>query len=79
MWRADGGLDCAALEAPAALGAPRLKMSIGAFGPDSPRALPLLKDLIGTGGIELLIENDQTAAAGTLATLRSLAAGGPTT
>lgn len=74
LWRADGSLDRQslerALEAAAMLGARQLKMSIGGFGAGSPAALPLLGERVDATGIELLIENDQTAAAGTLPALQ---------
>jgi sugar phosphate isomerase/epimerase len=74
LWRHDGAFDRAAFDAALAaaslLGAPRLKMSIGGFGAESARTLPLLRDQLGAAGIELLIENDQTTAAGTLAALQ---------
>ena len=74
LWRTDGTLDRQsldrALEAAAMLGAPRLKMSIGGFDARSPSTLPALEDRLRASGIELLIENDQTAAAGTLPALQ---------
>lgn len=73
LWRADGSLDRPALdralEAAATLGAPRLKMSIGGFGANSPGTVPALKERVAASGIELLIENDQTPSAGTLGAL----------
>jgi sugar phosphate isomerase/epimerase len=60
----------AALATAAVLGAPRLKMSIGGFGAESARTLPLLREQLGAAGIELLIENDQTVRAGTLPALQ---------
>lgn len=74
LCRADGALDRPALdkalEAAAMLGAPRLKMSIGGFHAGSTAALPALQERLRATGIELLIENDQTPAAGTLPALR---------
>jgi sugar phosphate isomerase/epimerase len=74
LWRDDGALDGAALdralEAAALLGAARLKMSIGGFGASSLPTMPALQQRLGRGGVELVIENDQTAAAGSLAALR---------
>lgn len=74
LWRPDGTLDRAALDralqAAALLGAPRLKMSIGGFDARSPATLPALQERLGATGIELLIENDQTAGAGTLPALQ---------
>ncbi len=82
LWREDGALDRAALdhaiEAASVLGAPRLKMSIGAFGAKSAPTLPGLAERLAAARVELLIENDQTAAAGTLPALQrffTLAAG----
>lgn len=73
LFAADGALDEAALANALAfcltLGAPRLKMAIGGFGPASHDALPLLRDRLQAGNIELLIENDQTPAAGSLAAM----------
>jgi sugar phosphate isomerase/epimerase len=70
-----GGLDAMALQrglvATRALGAPRLKMSIGGFRADSAAQLPQLAQAVGASGIELVIENDQTVAAGTLGALQS--------
>lgn len=86
LWRADGALDMAALEralqAARALGAPRLKMSIGAFGRGSAEGFPALAQALRASGLELVIENDQTVAAGTLGALlsffdRAAAAGVP--
>jgi sugar phosphate isomerase/epimerase len=74
LWREGGLLDSAALDraliAAQTLGAPRLKMSIGAFGARSLPTLPLLKQRLDASAVELLIENDQTAAAGSLAALQ---------
>jgi len=74
LWRADGSLDDAALagalQAAATLGAPRLKMSIGGFGAQSSRSLAVLEHRLADSGVELLIENDQTAGAGTLDALQ---------
>jgi sugar phosphate isomerase/epimerase len=73
LWREDGGLDAealdAALRAAGALGAGRLKMSIGGFGANSVGTFPALLQRIGAGPVELVIENDQTAGAGTLGAL----------
>ena len=75
LWQADGALDTAALEralhAARQLGAPRLKMSIGGFGRDSAGGVSTLAQALRSAGIELVIENDQTVAAGTLAPLQS--------
>lgn len=74
LW-ADGALDTGALDralqAARALGAPRLKMSIGGFGPASAGSLDALARTLRAGGLELVIENDQTVAAGTIAALRA--------
>jgi sugar phosphate isomerase/epimerase len=74
LWLEDGALDGAALdralEATALLGAARLKMSIGSFGANSLPTLQTLQQRLERSGIELVIENDQTAAAGSLAALR---------
>jgi len=75
LWTVDGALDAAALErglaAARALGAPRLKMSIGGFGRDSIATFAQLARALEGSGIELVIENDQTVAAGTLPALLS--------
>jgi sugar phosphate isomerase/epimerase len=74
LWRADAALDTAALaraiEATKTLGAARLKMSIGGFsqaphGTLAPLRMPLLQ-----AAVELVIENDQTPGAGTLAAMQ---------
>jgi sugar phosphate isomerase/epimerase len=74
LWNAEGELDRAALaralEATARLRAARLKMSIGGFSPASAATLPALKQDLSGQGVELLIENDQTAQAGTLLALQ---------
>lgn len=70
LWRDDGALDVAALErgleAAALLKAPRLKMAIGGFSRASVDSLPKLQQHLLAASVELLIENDQTANAGTL-------------
>jgi sugar phosphate isomerase/epimerase len=75
LWVAQGSLDVAALERglerARTLGAPRLKMSIGGFGRDSAATLAQLARALEGRGIELVIENDQTVAAGTLPALQS--------
>ena len=75
LWCADGALDGAALaralDAAQALGAPRLKMSIGGFGRGSAAGFAPLAQALAGRGIELLIENDQTVAAGTIAPLQA--------
>ncbi len=74
LWRADGALDIAALEralsASQTLGATRLKMSIGGFVAASQASLAEVQQRLLASAIELLIENDQTAAAGTLPALQ---------
>jgi sugar phosphate isomerase/epimerase len=74
LWRADGGFDRAALdrglEAATLLGAARLKMSIGGFTAGSLATLPALQERLSRNAVELVIENDQTAAAGSLAAMR---------
>lgn len=74
LWAADGSLDRAALQhaldAAQTLGAPRLKMAIGGFGASSHASLLSLRDCLQAASIELVIENDQTPAAGTLPALQ---------
>jgi sugar phosphate isomerase/epimerase len=74
LWAADGTLDASALDralaAAQALGAPRLKMAIGGFGAASHQTFAALQDRLQAAGTELVIENDQTPAAGTLAALQ---------
>ena len=75
LWAADGVLDTAALlhtcDTAEALGAARIKMSIGGFDPRSAADLPRLQRLLqNRAGCELLIENDQSASAGSLGALR---------
>jgi sugar phosphate isomerase/epimerase len=73
LWTAAGALDAAALQRALAaarmLGAPRLKMSIGGFGAASAASFRQLAGALEGSGVELVIENDQTAAAGTLPAL----------
>jgi sugar phosphate isomerase/epimerase len=75
LWRADGSLDDVALDRalPAAqtLGASRLKMAIGNFGAESVNTLAALKQRLASSPVELVIENDQTPAAGSLAALQA--------
>src|SRR5512140_1487757 len=70
LWRDDGLLDSAALDRALAtaqtLGAPRLKMAIGHYGASSLPTLTQLKQRLAASPVELVIENDQTAAAGSL-------------
>lgn len=74
LWSADGMLDCDGLERALAaahtLGAARLKMAIGGFGPASHGTLTALQDRLQAAQTELVIENDQTPGAGTLAALQ---------
>lgn len=74
LWNADGTLNTAALdnalEASHALGAPRLKMAIGGFNAASSPTLTALQDRLQAAKVELVIENDQTPAAGTLPALQ---------
>jgi sugar phosphate isomerase/epimerase len=73
LWAADGTPDFAAVQravdAARLLGAPRLKMSIGDFRGARPGDFRRLAEAVA--GVELLIENDQTAGAGTLDALRA--------
>ena len=75
LWTADGELNVPALElaltASQTLEAPRLKMAIGGFGADSYHTLDDLQARLLAADIELLIENDQTPAAGTLSALQN--------
>lgn len=75
LWAGDGALDGGALErglaAAATLGARRLKMSIGGFAAASERDFALLARTLQERGTELVIENDQTVAAGTLPALQA--------
>lgn len=77
LWTAQGQLDEAALErglrAAQVLRAPRLKMAIGGFGAASHPSLARLKVLLSAvdPSVELVIENDQTATAGTLPVLQA--------
>ena len=74
LWAADGTLDAPALNralaAAQALGAPRLKMATGGFGPASHGSFAALQDRLQAANTELVIENDQTPAAGTLVALQ---------
>ncbi|MBV7543208.1 sugar phosphate isomerase/epimerase [Acidovorax sp. sic0104] len=76
LWTHDGLLDEAALRrgihASQELHAPRLKMSIGGFGGPSHASLQQLKALLAAAPqVELVIENDQTTTAGTLAAMQA--------
>jgi sugar phosphate isomerase/epimerase len=74
LWAEDGTLDMPALNSALAaaktLGAPRLKMAIGGFDSTSHATFATLQERLTAAGIELVIENDQTPAAGTLAALQ---------
>ena len=75
LWTPQGQLDEAALarglHAAQVLRAPRLKMSIGGFGAASHASLQRLKSMLQAAPqVELVIENDQTAKAGTLAAMQ---------
>lgn len=79
LWREDGELDeralMSALTATRLLGADRLKMSIGGFGPASvsswSRLAAALQAPPGESAPALLIENDQTPEAGSLPALQA--------
>lgn len=75
LWAANGTLAAAALQravdAARTLAAPRLKMSIGGFGAASTGSFGQLAAALEGRGVELVIENDQTVAAGTLAALET--------
>ncbi|MEG0920531.1 MAG: TIM barrel protein [Comamonas sp.] len=78
LFAMDGTLDTAvlrhAIAASKALGAPWLKMSIGGFAAQSvaqsAQGFAALKQAVSDAGITLLIENDQTVAAGTVQALQ---------
>lgn len=78
LWRGDGALDETAVEEALAratlAGARRLKMSIGGFNAASVSSLSALRQRLSGCSIELLIENDQTATAGSLAALQGFLA-----
>jgi len=73
LYSEGGAFDLAAfergLEASHKLDAKRLKMSIGVGAVATPSTLRALRDRLAETPIELLIENDQTADAGTLGAL----------
>lgn len=75
LWTADGRLDVPALElaltAAHSLQASRLKMSIGGFSRASHDTLGDLQQRLQSARIELVVENDQTPAAGTLSALQN--------
>jgi sugar phosphate isomerase/epimerase len=73
LWTPEGTLNLRALQnalaAAHTLGARQLKMSIGGFGRSSHASLRPLHQQLQSANLELLIENDQTDTAGTLAAL----------
>lgn len=73
LWSGEGALDTLALaravERAQALGAPRLKMSVGGFTAASASSFPELARRLERAQLELVIENDQAIAAGTIAPL----------
>ncbi|WP_137895063.1 TIM barrel protein [Ramlibacter sp. 2FC] len=75
LWNGQGALDEGALArglaAAQVLGAGRLKMAIGGYGRASAPSLPALAQRLAEERVELVIENDQTEAAGTLAALQA--------
>lgn len=75
LWAEGGWLDSAALQrgiaAATRVGAKRLKMAIGDFQASSHGSLWGLKVALAETRVELLIENDQTVRAGTLAALQT--------
>ncbi|MFS8975229.1 TIM barrel protein [Cupriavidus necator] len=72
LWNDAGSLDAAALDraftTALALGATRVKMSLGGYREGT--ALEALLPWLRHDGIELVVENDQTAQAGTVPPLR---------
>jgi sugar phosphate isomerase/epimerase len=74
LWDTQGELDTRALnraiQATLTLGATRLKMSIGGFNPSSHRSLDTVQAMTQGLPFDVVIENDHTAAAGTLPALR---------
>ena len=74
LFQSNGLLDADALTrgllSARTLQAPRLKMAIGGFASRSHESLPALKQQLAAQSIELVIENDQTAAAGTIDALQ---------
>ncbi len=73
LWTPEGGIDHQALDqaikAAKLLGAPRLKMAIGSFSQQSHTSLTALQARLHQAKVELVIENDQTAEAGSLAAM----------
>ena len=75
LFARNGSLDVAALtralHIAQVLQAARLKMAIGDFSGSSHGSLPALKQQLAQQHVELLIENDQTRAAGTVDALEA--------
>ena len=75
LFAPDGSLDVVALtrglHIAQSLQAARLKMAIGDFSGNSHISLPALKQQLAQQHVELLIENDQTQAAGTVDALQA--------
>ncbi len=74
LWTPSGALNIPALQqslaSAATLNAPVLKMSIGHFARASSDTLDVLKQNLAQRKVRLLIENDQTASAGSLESLQ---------
>ncbi len=74
LWDAGGALDTGALQRAfdraEGLGAARCKLSIGGYRAGSAASLAELRDRLAGSAVELVVENDQTPAAGTLGALR---------
>ncbi|MGB6007570.1 sugar phosphate isomerase/epimerase family protein [Castellaniella sp.] len=75
MWDADGRFDGDAvregLERARRLGAKVLKMSIGGRRPGDAAGMDVLRDALAVSPVTLLVENDQTEAAGSVPALSS--------
>jgi len=75
LFAPNGSLDVVALtrglHIAQSLQAARLKMAIGDFSGNSHDSLPALKQQLAQQHVELLIENDQTQAAGTVGALQA--------
>jgi sugar phosphate isomerase/epimerase len=73
LWAPDGSLDTQALNAGLSrahrLGTRRLKMSIGGYTAASAHTFEALHQRVQAADIDLVIENDQTTGAGSLAAL----------
>ena len=79
LFLADGSLDDKtlgrAIEATQKLCATRMKMSIGGYlgashGGSSVASLPQVATMLADGGVEMVVENDQSVSAGSLPALR---------